>query len=53
MAALALKDFHLKDQVHLLDLLEVGLIDETWCARVPLELAPRLRQLIETRERGA
>jgi hypothetical protein len=37
----------------LLDLLEVGLIDETWCGRYPAELSARLRQLIETRQREA
>jgi hypothetical protein len=53
LVRMKLTSFRLKDQVHLLDLLEVGLIDETWCGRVPAELAPRLRQLIETREREA
>jgi hypothetical protein len=41
----------LKDKVHVLDLLEVGLIDDTWCERLPAELSARLRQLIETRAR--
>ena len=35
------------DQVHLLDMLDMGLIDESWLAKLPAELAPRLRQLIE------
>ena len=30
------------------DLLDVGLIDSTWLARLPPELADRLRQIIET-----
>lgn len=37
-----------KDQVHLLDMLDVGLIDESWCERLPRELADRLRHLIAT-----
>jgi hypothetical protein len=53
LVRMKLTSFHLKDQVHLLDLLEVGLIDESWCGRVPLALSARLRQLIETREREA
>ena len=34
-----LSSFRLKDKVHLLDLLDVGLIDETWCDRFPPALA--------------
>jgi len=37
-----------KDQVHLLDMLGVGLIDVTWPARYPPELAARLQHLIDT-----
>ena len=37
-----------KDQVHLLDMLDVGLIDATWPARYPPELAARLQHLIDT-----
>ena len=37
-----------KDRTHLRDLLEVGLIDESWLAHYPAELAARLRALIET-----
>ena len=48
-----LTSFRLRDQVHLLDLLEVGLIDESWCERVPQELAERLRAVIESRDREA
>jgi hypothetical protein len=51
LVRMKLTSFHLKDQVHLLDLLEVGLIDATWCSRFPAELSARLKQLIETRDR--
>jgi len=37
-----------KDQVHLLDLIAVGLIDATWPARFPPELAARLQHLLDT-----
>jgi hypothetical protein len=45
-----LSAFHLKDKVHLLDLIDVGLIDTTWRDRLPPELARRLTELMETRE---
>ena len=51
LVRMKLTSFRLKDQVHLLDLLEVGLIDETWCGRFPAGLSARLTQLIETRDR--
>jgi hypothetical protein len=43
-----LTSYRRKDQVHLLDMLEIGLIDATWPARFPPELAARLQQLIDT-----
>lgn len=36
-----------KDQVHLLDLIGVGLIDATWPARYPPSLAARLQELLD------
>lgn len=36
-----------KDQVHLLDLIAVGLIDTTWPARFPPPLGERLQQLLD------
>jgi hypothetical protein len=36
-----------KDQVHLLDLMGVGLIDATWPARFPPPLGERLQQLLD------
>jgi hypothetical protein len=43
--------FRLKDKVHLMDLLDVGLIDQGWCDRLPSELGVRLEELIDQRER--
>lgn len=40
--------FRTKDQMHLRDLLDVELIDETWKNRYPPELAERLHLLIDT-----
>lgn len=51
LVRMKLTSFRLKDKVHVLDLLEVGLIDEEWCDRLPPELAKRLKELIETRAR--
>lgn len=36
-----------KDQVHLLDMLSINLIDESWLTRFRPELQQRLRELIE------
>lgn len=51
LVRMKLTSFRLKDKVHLLDLLDVGLIDESWCDRFPPELGTRLRELIESMER--
>jgi hypothetical protein len=53
LVRMKLNSFRLKDHVHLLDLLDVGLIDATWRDRFPAPLADRLEELIETREREA
>ena len=36
-----------KDQVHLLDMIGVGLIDSTWPARFPPPLGARLQELLD------
>jgi len=53
LVRMKLTAFRLKDKVHLLDMLEVGLIDESWCRRFPTELAVRLQELIGSRDREA
>jgi hypothetical protein len=40
----------LKDQVHVRDLIDVGLIDRSWVAKVPPVLAGRLREMFDTPE---
>ena len=48
LVRMKLTSFCRKDQVHLLDLLGVGLIDASWCPRLPPALAARLQELIDT-----
>ncbi|HEY2155393.1 MAG TPA: hypothetical protein VGH33_07170 [Isosphaeraceae bacterium] len=45
-----LADYRDVDRTHLRDLIDVGLIDESWCGRYPPELAQRLRGILETPE---
>lgn len=47
LVRMKLNSFRLKDRVHLLDLIDVGLVDESWVGRFPTELAERLRRLLE------
>lgn len=37
-----------KDKTHLRDMIDVGLVDVTWPARYPAELAARLQHLLDT-----
>jgi hypothetical protein len=48
LVRMKLTSFRRKDQVHLQDMLEVGLIDATWKTRFAPELGARLQQLIDT-----
>lgn len=43
-----LTSYRRKDQVHVLDMIDVGLIDATWPSRYPPELAARLQHLLDT-----
>ena len=47
LVRMKLTSFRLKDQVHLQDMLDVGLIDSSWLPKLPAELASRLKQIIE------
>jgi hypothetical protein len=47
LVKMKLTSFRDKDRTHLRDLLEVGLIDATWCERLPQELAARLQELVD------
>jgi hypothetical protein len=50
LVRMKLTSFRRKDQMHLLDLIDVGLIDETWLDGLPDALRQRLRELIENPE---
>lgn len=39
-----------KDQVHLLDMVEIGMLDESWLGRVPVSLQDRLQALLDDPE---
>jgi hypothetical protein len=50
LVRMKLTSYRLKDRVHLLDMIGVGLIDESWPARFPTELAARLQTLLDNPE---
>jgi len=50
LVKMKLTSFRDKDRMHLRDLLGVGLIDASWCARLPPALAARLQQLVDNPE---
>jgi hypothetical protein len=50
LVRMKLTSYRDKDRMHLRDLLDVGLIDATWPARFPPELAARLQQVLDTPE---
>lgn len=50
LVRMKLTSFRRKDQVHLQDLIGVGLIEENWCDRLPAALAERLRELLANPE---
>lgn len=48
LVRMKLTSFRRKDQVHLLDMIDVGLIDASWSGRLPAELRARLEELLAT-----
>jgi hypothetical protein len=46
LLVMKLTAFRLKDRVHLIDMIDVGLIDAATVARMPAVLRPRLEQLL-------
>jgi hypothetical protein len=50
LVRMKLTSFRLKDQVHIQDMIGVGLIDESWPDRLPPEQAERLRTLLANPE---
>ena len=47
LVRMKLNSFRLKDRVHILDMIDVGLLDQGWIAKFPTPLGERLRSLIE------
>ncbi|MCI0358905.1 MAG: nucleotidyltransferase family protein [Planctomycetaceae bacterium] len=47
LVRMKLTSYRDKDRTHLRDLIGVGLIDHAWPARLPAELAARLKQLLD------
>ena len=47
LVVMKLTSFRRKDQVHLLDMIEVGLLDRSWLSRLPAELSVRLKELLD------
>jgi hypothetical protein len=50
LVRMKLTSFRRKDQVHLLDMIDVGLLDESWLARLPAPLSGRLKELFDSPE---
>lgn len=48
LVRMKLTSYRDKDRTHVRDMLGVGLIDQSWCDRLPPELAARLQHLIDT-----
>lgn len=47
LVRMKLTSFRDKDRMHLRDMIDVELVDESWCQRLPAELASRLKELLE------
>ena len=50
LVRMKLTAFRRKDQMHLLDMIDVELLDGTWPARLPPDLAARLQELLDNPE---
>ena len=50
LVKMKLTSFRDKDRTHLRDMLAVGLVDASWCSRLPNELAARLQELLDKPE---
>jgi hypothetical protein len=47
LVRMKLTSYRRKDQVHIQDLIEVGLVDATWLPQLPVELQERLQVLLD------
>jgi hypothetical protein len=47
LVRMKLNSFRTKDRMHLRDLMDVGLVDESWLPRLPLPLSQRLQEVLD------
>jgi len=47
LVRMKLTAFRDKDRMHVRDMIDVELVDESWCGRLPSDLAARLKELID------
>lgn len=47
LVRMKLNSYRLKDRVHLLDMIQIGIIDESWLGKFPEPLAERLKSLLD------
>ena len=47
LVKMKLTSFRRKDQVHIRDMIDVGLVDESWLPRLPEPLSARLKELLD------
>lgn len=50
LVRMKLTSHRLKDQVHIQDMIQAGMLDAGWLTRLPPELAPRLQALLDNPE---
>jgi hypothetical protein len=50
LVRMKLTSFRFKDRVHVLDMIDVGLVDASWHDRLPPDLAERLQSLLDNPE---
>ena len=50
LVRMKLTSFRDKDKMHLRDMIDVELVDPSWCQRLPPELAARLQELLDNPE---
>jgi len=50
LVRMKLTSFRDKDRTHLRDLIEVGLVDASWCVRLPLAMRARLQAILDNPE---
>jgi hypothetical protein len=48
LVRMKLNSYRDKDRTHLRDMIEVGLVDDSWPSRFPPQLATRLQHLLDT-----